>query len=123
MLNKPSWAPPSWLFGPVWSVLYLIIFFSFAWVFTKYVNGKMPTYVVIPFALNLVFNFLFTPLQFGLRNNLLALFDIVLVWGTIVWMFWVIWPYAGWVVYVNIGYLVWVSFATVLQASITFLNR
>jgi tryptophan-rich sensory protein len=84
-LVKPSWAPPSWFFGPVWTVLYLIIAVSFGTVFYKAFTGKLPWIVTLPFALNLLFNFAFTPLQFGLKNNLLAAIDIILVVGTLIW--------------------------------------
>lgn len=120
---KPTWAPPSWLFGPVWSVLYTIIVFSFGVVFYKLFTKQIPFSVALPFILNLIFNFAFTPLQFGLRNNLLASIDIVLVLVTLVWALFVIWPYAKWIALVNIPYLLWVSFATVLQITITYLNR
>src|SRR3989339_1805813 len=117
-LLKPSWAPPSWLFGPVWTVLYAIIAVSFGTVFWKTFTGKLAWIVALPFALNLIFNFAFTPLQFGLKNNLLAAIDILLVFVTILWMFWAIWPKRKWIVYVNIPYLLWVGFATVLQLSV-----
>ncbi|KND50322.1 MAG: tryptophan-rich sensory protein [Parcubacteria bacterium C7867-003] len=125
-LIKPTWAPPSWIFGPVWTVLYAIIAFSFGTVFYKVYTKQIPAIVALPFALNLVFNAAFTPLQFGLKNNLLASVDIILVLLTIVWFMYSIWHSASglkWVVYVNIPYLVWVSFATVLQLTITFLNK
>jgi translocator protein len=122
-LVKPSWAPPSWLFGPVWTILYIIITFSFGSVFYKALSGKLPWIVVFPFILNLVFNFAFTPIQFGLKNNLLAAIDIFLVLVTLIWAHISIWPYARWVTYVNIPYLLWVSFATVLQLTITYINR
>lgn len=122
-LFKPSWAPPSWLFGPVWAVLYAIIAVSFGTVFYKAFTKQIPWLVALPFALNLVFNFLFTPLQFGLRNNLLASVDILLVLGTLFWALFAVWPHARWVVYANIPYLLWVSFATVLQLTITYLNK
>lgn len=120
---KPTWAPPSWLFGPVWSVLYTIIALSFGVVFYKLFNKQIPFSVALPFILNLVFNFAFTPLQFGLRNNLLASIDIVLVLVTLIWALFAIWPYAKWIALVNVPYLLWVSFATVLQITITYLNR
>ncbi len=122
-LVKPSWAPPSWLFGPVWTVLYAIIVFTFGSVIYKAIIGKLPWLVALPFILNLVFNFAFTPLQFGLRSNWLAAVDIVLVLGTLIWALVAIWPHARWVAYANIPYLLWVSFATVLQLTITYLNR
>ena len=130
ILIKPSWAPPSWLFGPVWTVLYVIIAITFGTVFYKVFTGKLPGRVVFPFTLNLIFNFAFTPLQFGLQNNLLAAIDILLVLGTLIWALAIVWlasptdgPRLRWVVYANIPYLLWVSFATVLQLTITFLNR
>jgi tryptophan-rich sensory protein len=122
-LIKPSWAPPSWLFGPVWSLLYIIIAITFGTVFYKAFTGKLPWIVVLPFVLNLVFNFAFTPLQFGLKNNFLATIDIILVLGTLVWALFAVWPYLRWVVYANIPYLLWVLFATILQIVITYLNK
>lgn len=121
-LIRPDWAPPAWLFGPVWSVLYAIIFISFGYVLLKVWQGEIPYIVALPFVLNIIFNALFTPLQFGLQNNLLASIDIILVLITLAWAFYVIFPYAPWVLYVNIPYFLWVSFATVLQFTITYLN-
>jgi len=125
-LIKPIWAPPSWLFGPVWTVLYAIIAFSFGTVFYKAFTKQISWMIALPFALNLFFNFIFTPIQFGLKNNLLASVDILLVVGTLLWAMYSIWNYAPdlkWVVYVNIPYLLWGSFATVLQLTITYLNK
>lgn len=125
-LIKPTWAPPSWLFGPVWMVLYAIIAISFGTVFYKTFTGKLPWVVALPFVLNLIFNFAFTPLQFGLKNNLLAAVDILLVLGTLMWALYAVWhasPNLRWVVYVNIPYVLWVSFATALQLTITYVNR
>jgi tryptophan-rich sensory protein len=134
-LVKPSWAPPSWIFGPVWTVLYIIIFITFGTVFYKAFTGRIPWTVALPFALNLVFNFAFTPLQFGLKNNLLAAIDILLVLITLVWALFSIYsfglklhietsaPTYAWIIYANIPYLLWILFATILQLTITYLNR
>ncbi len=122
-LVKPTWAPPSFLFGPVWTVLYAIIFFTFGTVFLRFYKGQLPFIVVLPFILNLIFNFSFTYFQFGLKNNLLASIDILLVLGTLIWAMFAIWPHLRFVVYANIPYLLWVSFATVLQLTITYLNK
>ena len=124
-LIKPSWAPPSWIFGPVWTVLYAIIAITFGTVFYKVITHKLAWMVALPFVLNLIFNFAFTPLQFGLKNNLLAGIDILLVLGTLIWALWSLWHATSdlhWVVYANIPYLLWVSFATILQLTVTFLN-
>ncbi len=122
-LIKPSWAPPSWLFGPVWTFLYILIAVSFGKVFLMAYKKEVAFIVALPFILNLIFNLVFTPIQFGLRNNLLAAVDIVLVLATLVWAMAAIWPHVRWVTYLQIPYLLWVSFATVLQLSVTFLNR
>ncbi len=121
-LIKPEWAPPSWVFGPVWSILYTIIAASFGYVIYLYFKGTLPFIVLLPFLLNLVFNFVFTPLQFGLQSNLLAAIDIIFVLGTLIWALYVVYPYVPWVTYINIPYLLWVLFATVLQLTITYLN-
>jgi len=122
-LIKPVWAPPTWLFGPVWTVLYILIAITYGSVFYKVATKQLPASVTAPFILNLIFNFAFTPIQFGLRNNLLASVDIILVVGTLIWAFIVIWPHMRYVVYANIPYLLWGTFATVLQFTITYLNR
>lgn len=120
---RPSWAPPSWVFGPVWSVLYTIILITYATVFYKVIKGELPKMVAVPFILNLIFNFAFTYFQFGIKNNLLASIDIILVLVTLVWAIVSIFPYIKWVAIANIPYLIWVSFATFLQITITYLNR
>lgn len=121
-LIRPSWAPPSWLFGPVWTVLYILIVISFGKVFIMTFQKQIGFIVLLPFILNLVFNFAFTPIQFGLKNNILAAIDILLVLGTLIWALIAIFPHMKWVAYVNIPYLLWVCFATVLQLTVTFLN-
>jgi tryptophan-rich sensory protein len=119
---QPSWAPPAWLFGPVWSVLYLLIAISFGYVFYKVFQGELPKLVALPFVINLVANFSFTPIQFGLNNLPLASVVIVVVLLTILWSMWAVWPFYKWVALIQIPYLLWVSFATVLQFTITYLN-
>jgi len=121
-LAKPEWAPPAWLFGPVWSVLYVISGISFGAVFLMAFRKKIGFPVVLPFILNLIANAAFTPLQFGLRSNVLALVDILIVLGTIVWGMTTIWKHAKWIAYAQIPYLLWVSFATTLQITITWMN-
>lgn len=101
----------------------MIIFVVNGYVLTLLGQGKIGWMVALPFWLNLFFNAIFTPIQFGLRNNLLAVIDIVLVLGTIVWAMVAIWPHAKWVAVAFVPYLAWVSIATVLQISIFWLNR
>ncbi|MDW7657127.1 MAG: TspO/MBR family protein [Bacillota bacterium] len=122
-LAKPTWAPPARLFGPVWTVLYIGIVITFGTAAYMYAKSQISWLVLLPFMLNIVFNVAFTPLQFKLRNNNLALLDIFLVLLTLVWALLAIFPFAPWISWVNIPYLLWVTFATVLQSSITWLNR
>ena len=122
-LVKPFFAPPAYLFRPVWSVLYIIIAISFGFVLVQYLKRRLPFVVLLPFILNVLFNAAYTAIQFGLKNNLLASLDILLVWATLLWAMTSIWPRARWVAMANIPYFLWVTFATVLQLSITWLNR
>lgn len=119
---KPTWAPPSWLFGPVWTFLYIIIAISFGYVFYLYFKKKIKFGVALPFILNLIFNFLFTPLQFGLQSYILGGIDILLVLITLIWALKKIYKINKKVFYFNIPYLAWVSFATILQFTIIYLN-
>ena len=122
-LIKPTWAPPAWIFGPVWTVLYAIIAVTFSYVGILFFKGRISFAVILPFILNLIFNLSFTLIQFGLQNNFLAAVDIIFVLVTLVWALLAIWPHARWVALANIPYLLWVTFATVLQLTITFINR
>ena len=121
-LAKPSWTPQPGTIGLIWSLLYPVIVVSFGYVFVQAVRGKLPRAVAVPFAINLVANLSFTPIQFGLRNLPLAAADILVVLGTIVWSMAAVWPHARWVAVAQVPYLVWVGIATVLQLSITAAN-
>ena len=136
LLKKPRWSPPAWLFGPVWTFLYVLIAISFGVVFYKFITGyffagarvatgqpAISTLVALPFALNLVFNFSFTYFQFKLKNNYLAAADILLVLATLIWATLAIFPRVPWLAAMQIPYLLWVAFATTLQLSVTWLNR
>ena len=122
-LIKPTWAPPAFVFGPVWSVLYVLIAVSFGKVFWMAWQKEIPLWVTVPFALNLITNLSFTWIQFGLKNNALASVDILLVLATLLWAMVAIYPHARLVTYIQLPYLAWVAFATVLQLTITYVNR
>jgi tryptophan-rich sensory protein len=92
-------------------------------VFVQAVRRKIGWRVALPFAINLVANLAFTPIQFGLRNLTLAALDILVVWATILWMIAAVWKHYRWVAIAQVPYLAWVSIATVLQLSITWMNR
>lgn len=121
-LIKPSWAPPAWLFGPVWTVLYIIIAATFGTVFYRAFTGKLSWWIALPFILNLIFNLIFSPIQFGWQNNFWAAVDILAILATLIWAIVAIWPQARWIALANLPYLAWVCFATVLQLTVTVLN-
>lgn len=116
-LNKPVFNPPSWIFGPVWTILYLLMGISLylAWG-TKKISLKW-------FWIQLALNSLWSILFFGLRNPAIAFFGIVLLWLAIfltIKSFWRKNRTAAWLL---IPYLLWVSFASVLNVFIVILNR
>lgn len=78
--------------------------------------------MTLPFAINLVTNLIFTPIQFGMRNLPLAAVDILIVWTTIIWCVVEVWRHYRWVAVAQGPYFVWVSLATLLQLSITAMN-
>jgi len=122
-LKKPPWAPPALAFGIAWSILYPIIALSFGWVFVQALRGRFPWTVALPFALNLALNLAFSPIQFGLRSNILAMVDILLVLATLIWAVAAVWPHSKWIALAQIPYLAWGTYATALQIMITVLNR
>jgi benzodiazapine receptor len=122
-LKKPNWAPPESLFGKVWAFLYIIIIIVNIYVLHGYFNNEISLIIALPFWVNLFFNFIFTPIQFGLRNNLLAFLDILLILFTIILAMVMVWPTSNIMSLLFIPYLIWVCIATILQASITYLNH
>ena len=116
-LSRPEWAPPSWLFAPVWSILYLMIGIA-AWLVWKergWEKGRTP---LLLFIVQLALNALWTWLFFGWRQGSLAFVEIVILWLLILatmLLFWRIRPAAGALL---LPYLLWVSFASALTYSI-----
>ena len=121
-LAKPAWTPAPATIGLIWQILYPIILISFGFVFVQAIRGRVSWWVALPFAINLVANVIFTPIQFGMRNLPLAAVDIVIVWGTIIWAAASIRKHYRWVALAQVPYFIWVSMATVLQLSITAMN-
>jgi tryptophan-rich sensory protein len=125
-LVKPSFNPPNWIFAPVWSMLYIMmgIAAGLVWNRLEFSNDKeLVKKSLLFFAVQLGLNALWSVLFFGLRNPMLALIEIVLLWLMIYETyikFGKIDKIAG---YLFLPYLAWVSFATVLNASIWWLNR
>lgn len=121
-LNKPSFNPPSWLFGPVWTTLYILmgIAFYLVWVAPadEQLKRRAQAFYFIQLALNFAWSFIF----FSAKQPGWAVVDIVLLWVMIlatILQFRRISPAAAWLL---VPYICWVSFATVLNTAIWRLN-
>ena len=119
-LQQPAWAPPAWIFGPVWTLLYLMMAIA-AWLVWRgglHANRSALTLYGVQLVLNCLWSWLF----FGWRQGAWAFVDIVILWililATLV-SFWRIRPLAGALL---VPYLVWVSFATALNFAVWQMN-
>ncbi len=121
-LNKPSFTPPNWLFGPVWAVLYIMMGVAAGIVWSKGFYHKWVKIALYHFGFQLLLNAAWSIFFFGLQNPLIALLDIIalfiLLFFTIRW-FKVVNKTAA---YLLIPYIAWVAFATALNFGIWRLN-
>jgi len=120
-LDKPSWNPPNWIFGPVWTLLYILIAVS-GWLVWKEKGFEGATAALSLFGVQLVLNAAWSWLFFGLHRPGWALAEILVLWLSIAlltWMFWQIRPLAGALL---LPYLAWVGFAAFLNGTIWRLN-
>lgn len=121
-LKKPFFQPPNWLFGPVWTVLYIMIGLSIGLILTKVRDAQMKSKAVKLFIFQFILNLLWTPVFFGLKNIALgAIVIVVLLWAIILTIrqFKKTYKASAYLLY---PYLAWVSFATILNISILYLN-
>jgi benzodiazapine receptor len=111
-LRQPSWAPPSWLFGPVWTLLYVLIAVA-GWLVWRR-TGWTPA--LTAYGIQLVLNAIWTPIFFGFGQYGLALADIIVLWlmiGVTVFLFR---PVSRLAAALMLPYWAWVTFATALNA-------
>jgi benzodiazapine receptor len=122
-LAKPPFNPPSWVFGPVWTLLYLMMGVAAFLVWQRGWNNEAVRIALALFLVQLVLNGLWSVLFFGMQSPGLAFAEIIVLWlsiGTTVILFWRVSPVAGKLL---LPYAAWVSFAAVLNGSIWILNR
>jgi tryptophan-rich sensory protein len=120
-LSKPAWNPPNWLFGPVWSVLYLLMSIA-AWLVWRKAGIGGAALPLGVFLLQLLLNAAWSWILFGRHELGLAFIEILALWGAILWTivgFWRIHPTSG---ILLVPYLVWITFASVLNYTIWRLN-
>jgi len=122
-LNKPVFNPPNSLFAPVWTVLFLLMGISLYLVWAKKAKAEKKKLAVELFFAQLIFNYLWSLLFFGLYSPILAFVDIILLWIAILVTIIKFYDLSKTAAYLLIPYLVWVSFAAILNYSIIILNR
>jgi tryptophan-rich sensory protein len=122
-INKPSFTPPSWLFGPVWTVLYVLMGIALYLVWRTGLAAKGVKVAIAVFIAQLVLNMLWSFAFFGAESPLAGLVVIAALWIMIVVTIAVFAPVSRPAALLLIPYIAWVSFATVLNAAIYALNR
>jgi benzodiazapine receptor len=118
-LNKPFFNPPNYLFGPVWSLLYLLMGVSLFMILQSSASKKK---AILIFSIQLFFNFWWSFLFFKFQLLGLSMFEIILMWLSILWMIIEFRKINKTAAYLQIPYLLWVTFASLLNASIWYLN-
>lgn len=122
MLTRPSFSPPNWIFGPVWTVLYILMGISLFLVW-KEDPGRQRNVALIVFMVQLLLNFAWSFIFFQQKMIGWAFIDIIFLWLSIALMLSVFYKVRPLAAYLNIPYLLWVSFATVLNGAYYFLNK
>ena len=122
-LNKPFFNPPGWVFGPVWTVLYILMAVSAGLVWQKGLAERKVRAAMGLYLAQLILNAIWTPLFFGLEMPLPAFIDIVLLWAAIVFTILAFLRVSKIAGVLMVPYLVWTTFAAVLNFSLWYLNR
>lgn len=122
LLIKPSFNPPSWVFSPVWTMLYTLMGISL-FLILKAKDSMDKTQGIVFFAIQLVLNGLWSIVFFGLHQILLAFIVIIALLLFIILSMWKFYEVSKPAAYILIPYLLWVSFASVLNISLYLLNR
>lgn len=118
-LNKPEFSPPNWIFGPVWTILYILMGVSLYLVWT---SKKKSKFALKLFLAQLLLNTLWSIIFFGMRNPTLALVEVVILWVMILLTILEFRKISKCAAYLLFSYLAWVSFATILNLFIVLLN-
>ncbi|MFH0712603.1 MAG: TspO/MBR family protein [Candidatus Jorgensenbacteria bacterium] len=121
-IEKPFFAPPDWLFGTAWGIIYPLITIAFIYTCVLVIRKKVPNSLLWVLIVNLIANALFTPIQLGLSALWPASLDILVILGTLAFFEWKIWRYSKTAFFLLLPYLLWGAFATILQITITFIN-
>jgi tryptophan-rich sensory protein len=118
-VDRPTWAPPGWLFGPVWTVLYVLIALAGWLVWRRTGLGR----ALVPYTVQLVLNAAWTPIFFGAGAYGLAAIEIIALWCAIAATVIAFWRIHSGAAVLMLPYWAWVTFATVLNLMIWSMNR
>lgn len=122
VLNKPGFNPPNWIFGPVWTTLYILMGISLYLIWSKGLKDKYIKKSFKIFIIQLIFNSLWSVVFFGMQSPGLALFIIIVLWSLILTLIIRFYRINKLAAFLLIPYILWVSFASVLNYSIWTLN-
>lgn len=121
-LKRPGWQPPDWLFGPVWTTIFILATLAAVLSWQRARRPAQRRRIVLLFALNIAFNLLWSLLFFRLQRPDLALYEVPLLWLSIAALMFGLGPMSRTAAWVLLPYLVWVSFAALLNLEIVRLN-
>ncbi|SRR5258705_9966673 len=120
-LRKPDWTPPNWIFGPVWTTLYVLMAVS-AWLVWRSTEWSVAKSALVLFGIQLALNTLWSLVFFGLREVRLAFVEIMLLWTMVVATVVSFLPLSRLAAWLLLPYLLWVGFASYLNFRIWQIN-
>jgi translocator protein len=121
-LNKPFFSPPNFVFGPVWTTLYALMGISIFLVLAGKVKNKEKNTLILMFSFQLLLNFLWSVIFFGMHLLFPAFIEIICLWGIILFIIIRFYKYSKLASYLLIPYLLWVSLASLLNLFVAILN-
>lgn len=121
-LNKPFFSPPNWVFGPVWTILYLLMGIALYLIWNRGLKNKTTQKAVKIFLIQLVLNFVWSLVFFGFHSPLVAFLTIIALWITIFRTIYLFNKLSSLAALLLLPYILWVSFALILNLFIAILN-
>ena len=121
-LNKPFFSPPNWVFAPAWTILYILMGIAFYLIWTKEKKIRKTKKAIILYLSQLIINFTWSIVFFGLQSPILALINILALWTLILYTIIEFRKHSKTASNLLIPYIAWVTFATILNISIILLD-
>lgn len=121
-LNKPLWNPPNWLFGPVWTILYVLMGIAAFLVYREGFEKREVKFALGIFSIQLALNFFWSIIFFSYKNLFASFVEIIILWVAILATIISFYPISRSAAFIMLPYLLWVTFATLLNYSLWILN-